>query len=185
MHTHAVHARRAPPPHQTDITATWPIQLTKCPILSTCVDYYDTPVNVSVTLSGESNRDVLLTWEEPPEYEGIIVLWYRVRLYSSSSSYSSSYVTTVNNAFLWEDLAPSTYYCASVRVESVHSQYTYYSNNVCFYTGGSQGECTAHSPQLIDCLRVAECYLIAHVHACYVDSCNVSCSRKLGIMDAE
>ena len=140
MHTHAVHARRAPPPHQTDITATWPIQLNKCFILYTCVDYYDTAVNVSVTLSGESNRDVLLTWEEPPGYEGITGLWYRIYWYSYSYSYS--YVTTVNNIFLWENLAPSTYYCASVRVESVHSRYTYYSSAVCFYTGGSQGECT-------------------------------------------
>ena len=142
-------------------------------------------MNVSATLPGESNRDVVLTWEEPPGYESITGLWYRVRLESFSYSYRSSYVTTVNNAFLWEDLAPSTYYCASVRVDSVHSQYTYYSNNVCFYTGGSQGECTAHSPQLVDCLRVAECYLITCVHACYVDSCNVSCSRKLGCTDAE
>ena len=141
-HTHAVHVRKAPPPHQTDITATWPTQLGKCPILSTCVDYYVRAVNVSATLSGESNRDVILTWEDPPGYGSIIGLWYRVRLYSYSYSSSSSYVTTVNNAFLWEDLAPSTYYCASVRVDSVHSRYTYYSNNVCFYTGGSQGECT-------------------------------------------
>ena len=159
MHTHAVHARKAPPPHQTDITATWPIQLGKCSILSTCVDYYDTPVNVSATLSGESNRDVILTWEEPPGYKSITGLWYRVRLYSYSYSYSSSNGTTVNNAFIWEDLAPSTYYCASVRVESVHSRYTYYSEEVCFYTGGSQGEYTggtAHSPQMVDCLRVAD-----------------------------
>ena len=97
---------------------------------------------MSATLSGESDRDVLLTWEEPPGYEDIIGLWYRVRLESFSYSYSSSYATTVNNAFQWEDLAPSTYYCASVRVDSVHSRYTYYSNDVCFYTGGSQGECT-------------------------------------------
>ena len=149
MYAHTCrHARKAPPPNQTDITATWPTQFDKCPILSTCVDYYDTPVNVSATLSGESNRDVLLTWEEPPGYESIIGLWYRVRLYSYSYSYrfsyrfSYSYVTTMNTAFLWEDLAPSTYYCASVRVDSVHSWYTYYSNDVCFYTGGSQGECT-------------------------------------------
>ena len=142
MHTHTVHAKKAPPPHQTDITATWPTQLGKCPIPSTCVDYYDTPVNVSATLPGESNRDVVLTWEEPPGYGSITGLWYRVRLESFSYSYRSSYVTTVNNAFLWEDLAPSTYYCASVRVDSVHSRYTYYSNNVCFNTGGSQGECT-------------------------------------------
>ena len=87
---------------------------------------------------------VILTWEEPPGYEDIIGVWYRVRLncYSNSYSYSNSYVTTVNNMILWEDLAPSTYYCASVRVESVHSQYTYFSEEVCFYTGGSQGECT-------------------------------------------
>ena len=142
MHTHAAYARKAPPPHQTDITATWPTQLSKCPILSTCVGYYVTPVNVSATLSGESNRDVILTWEDPPGYEDIIGLWYRVRLYSYSYSYSYSYVTTVNNVFLWEDLAPSTYYCASVRVESVRSRYTYYSNVMCFYTGGSQGEYT-------------------------------------------
>ena len=131
------------PPHQTDIIATWPIQLSKCPILSTCVGYYVTPVNVSATLLGESNRDVILTWEDPPGYEDIIGLWYRVRLncYSNSYSYSNSYVTTVNNMILG-DLAPSTYYCASVRVESVHSLYTYYSEEVCFYTGGSQGECT-------------------------------------------
>ena len=44
---------------------------------------------------------------------------------------------------------------------------------------------TAHSPQLVDCLRVAECYLITCVHACYVVSCSVSCSRKLGCMDTE
>ena len=44
---------------------------------------------------------------------------------------------------------------------------------------------TAHSPQLVDCLRVVECYLIAHVHACYVDSCSVSYFRKLGCTDAE
>ena len=134
-------------------------QLGKCSILSTCVDYYDTPVNVSATLSGESNRDVILTWEEPPGYKSITGLWYRVRLYSYSYSYSYSYVTTVNNAFIWEDLAPSTYYCASVRVESVHSRYNYYSEEVCFYTGGSQGEYTggtAHSPQMVDCLRVAD-----------------------------
>ena len=107
-------------------------------------------MNVSATLSGESDRDVILTWEDPPGYESIIGLWYRVRLNSDSYNYSSSYVTTVNNAFLWEGLAPSTYYCASVRVESVnfrywytyYTSYTSYSNNVCFYTGGSQGECT-------------------------------------------
>ena len=97
-------------------------------------------MNVSATLSWESDCDVILTWEEPPGYESIIGLWYTVRL--NSYNYSYSYVTTVNNAFLWEGLAPSTYYCASVKVESVHYRYTYYSNNVCFYTGGCQGECT-------------------------------------------
>jgi len=104
-------------------------------------------VNVSATLSGESDRDVILTWEDPPGYESIIGFWYRVRLNSFSYNYNYSYVTTVNNAFLWEGLAPSTYYCASVRVESIHwytyyTYYTSYSNNVCFYTGGCQGECT-------------------------------------------
>ena len=133
---------QAPPPHQTDITATWPTQLGKCPILSTCVDYYVRAVNVSATLSGDSDRDVILTWEDPPGYEGITGLWYRILLYSYSYSYSYRYVTTVNNIFQWEDLAPSTYYCATVRVESAHSRYTYYSSAVCFYTGGSQGECT-------------------------------------------
>ena len=109
MHTHAAHARKAPPPHQTDITATWPTQLSKCSILSTCVGYYVRPVNVSATLSGESNRDVILTWEEPPGYEDIIGVWYRVRLYSYSYSYSYSYVTTLNNVFSWLRPCSSTY----------------------------------------------------------------------------
>ena len=100
-------------------------------------------MNLSASLSGEADRDVTLTWEGPPGYEDIIGLWYRVRVYSSSPySYRSSNITTANKAFLWENLAPSTYYCASVRVETFFSQYTYYGSDVCFYTGGSQGECT-------------------------------------------
>ena len=118
------------------------MNLAYTPSFSICVAYYDSPVNVSVSLSGESDRDLTLTWEEPPGYEDIIGFWYRVRLYNYQYGYSYSNVTTVGTVLQWQNLAPSTYYCASVRAESVHTQYTYYSNEVCFYTGGSQGECT-------------------------------------------
>ena len=129
------------------------------PSFSMCVAYYNRPVNVSVSLSGESDRDVTLTWEGPPGYADIVGFWYRVRLYSSSQ-YGSSYsnFTTVGTVLLWQNLAPSTYYCASVRAESLPHQYTYYSYDVCFYTGGSPGEWLSCTQK--DTLVLCKCFLL-------------------------
>ena len=140
-HMQCMQAKPCPRIKQTSLSYTY--DLTFIPSLHTCVDYYTRPVNLSVGLSGESDRDITLTWDAPPGYEDIVGLWYRVRL-RSFSPYSYLNITTLYKTFLWANLAPSTSYCASVKVESVHSQYTYYSSDVCFSTGGSRGEC-AHS----------------------------------------
>ena len=167
MHTHMHCMQAKRPSNRTNISATNLSNLAIAP--SFCVDYYDTPVNVSVSLSGESDRDVTLTWEGPPGYEDIVGFWYRVRLYDSSqfgSSYSN--VTTAGTVFQWQNLAPSTYYCASVRAESAHSQYTYYSNEVCFYTGGIQGEWVSCTRKVTLVLR--NCFLLFSL---YQQCCHV------------
>ena len=96
---------------------------------------------MNLSVSVESGGGVTLTWDEPPGFEGIVGFWYRVQLHTYSS-YGAINITTPNRNFTLEVLAPSTRYCASVRAESVHSSYTYYSNSLCFTTtNGSQGEC--------------------------------------------
>ena len=92
MHTHMQCMQGKPHPliRQTSLPYSL-LNSANVPLLSTCVDYYVRAVNVSATLSGESNCDVLLTWEEPPGYGSIIGLWYRILLYSYSYSYRFSY----------------------------------------------------------------------------------------------